>query len=174
MNGLIPPGYRAAFIGSGATIKDLSTFSPMEEGTAEGSLMLMRLDFAEFPSSEALSSLEKALREKGVPPWPGYTFIVYADTTQSSVYLAWQKGIAWMAIIIGMVAVTVLPMLLGGLVWLILPQSLKDLLTGLVNMGMMLLVFWLMSKMMPSLAPAKEKPKVKEAPEKPKIEEAKA
>ncbi len=176
MNGLIPPGYRAVFIGSAASIKDLSTFSPMEEGTAEGSLMLMRLDFAEFPSSEALASLEKALREKGVSPWPGYSFIVYTDTTQPSVYLAWQKGIAWIPIIIGMVAVTVLPMLLGGLVWLILPQSLKDLLTGLVNMGMMLLVFWLMSKMMPSLAPAKEKPKVKEAaPEKPKkLEEAKA
>ncbi len=171
---MVPPGYRAVLLGSAARIEDKGTFTPLEESTAEGALILMRLDFAEPPSSEALAQLNQKCLNAGVPPWPGYDYIVYADTTQPSVYLAWQKGIAWMPILIGMVAVTVLPMLLGGLVWLILPQSLKDLLTGLINMGMMLLVFWLMSKMMPSLAPAKEKPKVKEAPEKPKIEEAKA
>jgi len=173
MNGLIPPGSRAILIGSAVSIEDLNAFTPLEEGTAEGSLMLMRLDFADFPTGEALRKLNQALVDAGVPAWPGYSFIVYADTTTPSVYLAWQKGIAWMAIIIGVLVVTVLPLLLGGLVWLILPQSLKDLLTGLVNMGMMLLVIWLMTSMIkPLTAGAKEKPKaIKEAKT---VEEAKA
>ena len=173
-NGLVPPGSRAILIGSAASIKDLGTFAPLEEGTAEGALMLMRLDFADFPPGESLDSLNKALGDAGVPTWPGYPFIVYADTATPSVYLAWQKGIAWLPIIIGMVAVTVLPMLLGGLVWLILPQSLKDLLTGLVNMGMMVLVMFLMTSLMKPLMAAEKPKKVKTAPERPELEEVKA
>jgi hypothetical protein len=147
-------------IGSAATLEGLSSYAPLEEGSAEGSMVLLRLDFADFPSGEAVAGLEKALREKGVPPWPGYSFIVYADTTRPGVYLAWQKGIAWMAVIIGVVAVTALPMLLGGLVWLILPQSLKDLINNLIGMGMMLLVMLVMTQVIkPLTASAREKPK---------------
>jgi hypothetical protein len=164
MNGLIPPGYRAVLIGTAATIKDLGIFTPLEEGVAEGALMLARLDFADFPPSDVLTELEEKLQNAGVPAWPGYSYIVYADTTQPSVFLAWQKGIAWMPIIIGLLVTIALPPLLGSLMWLILPQSLKDLITGMIGMGMMVLVIWLMSKMMPALMPAKEKPKaIKEA-----------
>jgi len=165
MNGLIPPGYRAALIGAAATLKDLDTFAPMEEGAAEGALMLARLDFADFPAGEALSKLNAALVEAGVSAWPGYGCIVYADATQPSVYLAWQKGIAWMPVIIGILALTVLPPLLGSLLWLILPQSLKDLITGLISMGMMVLVMFVMMQVVkPLTASVREKPKaVKEA-----------
>lgn len=158
MSSLIPPGSQVILIGSAASLNDLSAFSPMEEGTAEGSLILMRLDFADFPTGDALATLDKALREAGVPAWPGYSFVVYADTSGPSVYLAWQKGIAWIPIIIGIVAITVLPMLLGGLVWLILPQSLKDFLNGLVGLGMMLIVMYIMSQFMkPLSSPVKTK-----------------
>ena len=171
MNGLIPPGARVILIGSAASINDLNTFAPMEEGMAEGSLMLMRLDFASFPTSDALAELEKKLQNAGVRTWPGNSFVVYGDTNTPSVYLAWQKGIAWMSIIIGILVVTLLPVLLGGLVWLILPQSIKDLLTGLVGMGMMLLVIWLMTSLMkPLLQPEKEKlRKLKRPEEKPEV-----
>ena len=64
-----------------------------------------------------------------------------------------------------------MPMLLGGLVWLILPQSLKDLITGLVNMGMMVLVIWLMSSLIKPLTAAEKPKQVKAAPE--RLEEAK-
>jgi hypothetical protein len=158
MSSLIPPGSQMILIGSAASLNDLSAFSPMEEGTAEGSLMLMRLDFADFPTGDALATLDKALRDAGVPAWPGYSFVVYADIFVPTVYLAWQKGIAWMPIIIGIAAITVLPMLLGGLVWLILPQSLKDFLNGLVGLGMMLVVMYIMSQVMkPLSSPAKTK-----------------
>ena len=162
----VPPGYRAVLLGQAQAIEDLGTFTPLEEGAAEGALMLMRLDFAGQPSEEALSNLEQACRDAGIEPWPGSEYYVYADVTSSSVYLVWQKGLAWLPIIIGLLATMVLPPLLLGGIWLILPQEVKSLISNLINMGMMILVMWLVMKMMPALSPAKEKPKqVKEAAE---------
>jgi hypothetical protein len=161
----VPPGYRAVLIGQAQEIGDLGTFTPLEESAAEGALFVVRLDFTEAPSEEALAQLEQACRDAGVEPWPGSGYYVYADTGSNSVYLVWQKGFAWLPIIIGMLAMTVLPPLLMAGIWLILPDSLKNLISGLINMGMMLLVMWLMTSVMkPLTTPAKEKPKqVKEA-----------
>jgi len=168
---MVPPGYRAVLLGSAVRIEDLGAFAPLEESSAEGALVLMKLDFAEFPSSEALAQLNQAFLDKGIPPWPGYEFVVYADAASPSVYLAWQKGFAWMPVIIGILVVTVLPVLLGGAIWLLLPQSVKDMITGIINLGMMMLVMWLMMSMMkPLTAPAKEKPKKLEAAKPAKVE----
>lgn len=172
---MVPPGYRAVLLGSAARVEDLGTFSPLEESSDEGALFLMRLDFSEFPPAEALAQLEQALSDAGVEMWPGYNHVVYDDIDQPGVYLAWQKGFAWMPIIIGTLVVTVLPTLLGGVVWLLLPQSVKDMITGIINLGMMMLVMWLMTSMMkPLAAPAKEKPKKLKESEPKAIEEAKA
>jgi len=154
-NGMLPPGYRAVLIGSAATIEGLGTIAPLEESVAEGGLMLMRLDFAEYPSNEVLGQLEGKLREAGVPSWPGYPYIVYVDTTRPSVYLAWQKGIAWMPIIIGILITTLLPALLGGLIWLLLPESIKNLINMMAAIGVMFLMMALIGKIMPG----KEAPK---------------
>jgi len=157
---MVPPGYRAVLLGQAATIEDLGTFTPLEEGAAEGALILMKLDFAEFPSEEVLAQLNQACLEAGIPTWPGYDYIVYADLTSSSVYLAWQKGIAWLPIIIGILVTVALPPLLMSLVWWILPEEVKSLISGLINMGMMLLVMFVMMQLVkPLMAPAKEKPK---------------
>ena len=170
---MVPPGYRAVLLGSAGRVEDLGTFAPLEESSAEGALFLMRLDFAEPPSAEALAQLNQACLEKDISTWPGYDHIVYADETAPSVYLAWQKGFAWMPVIIGILVVTVLPALLGSVVWLLLPQSVKDLITGIVNMGMMLLMMWLVTSVMkPLTAPAKEKPKRLEEAKPAKVEEA--
>ena len=51
-----------------------------------------------------------------------------------------------------------LPPLLTAGIWLILPDSLKSLISGLINMGMLLLVMWLMMSLVkPLMSP--EKPK---------------
>src|SRR4030042_3445545 len=123
---LVPPGYRAVLIGQAAAIEELGTFAPLEQDAAEGALFLVRLDFAEFPSAESLDQLEQAFFDAGVELWPGYNHIVYADVDRPGVYLAWQKGLAWIPIIIGLLVTTILPPLLGSLVWLILPQEVKD------------------------------------------------
>jgi len=161
----VPPGYRAVLIGQAQDIQDLGTFSPLEESAEEGALVLMRLDFTEPVSEEALAAIEQACRDASVEPWPGSEYYVYAETGTNSVYLVWQKGFAWLPVIIGLLATMVLPPLLTAGIWLILPDSIKSLISSLVNIGMMLLMMWLMMSLVkPLMAPAKEKPKqVKEA-----------
>jgi len=156
---MVPSGYRAVPIGQAANVEELGTFTPLEEGAAEGALFLMRLDFQETPSGEALAHLEQAFRDEGVESWPGYGFFVYADESSPTVYLAWQKGLAWLPIIIGLLATTILPPLLTAGVWLILPESLKSFISSLVNLGMMALMMFLVVKMMPALSPEKKKPR---------------
>ncbi len=162
----VPPGYRAVLLGQAQDIASMGTFTPLEESAAEGALVLMRLDFTESPSSEALANLEQACRDAGVEPWPGSEYYVYSDTDSTSVYLVWQKGIAWLPVIIGLLATLILPPLLTAGIWLILPDSIKSLINNLIGMGMMLLVLFLVMKMMPALSPEKEKPRqVKEKTE---------
>lgn len=171
---MAPEGYRALLIGSATSIEDLGTFAPLEESSAEGALFLMRLDFAESPSSEALDQLEQACFEAGVELWPGYSHVVYADLSQPVVYLAWQKGFAWLPIIIGLLVTTVLPPLLGSLVWWLMPEDLKNLISGIVNLGIMLVVMLLVTKLMPSFTPEKEKTKKLKPAEPEKLEGATA
>jgi len=154
-DGMLPPGYRAVLLGQAASIEDLNLVAPLEEETVEGSLMLMRLDFADYPSGEALSQLESSFREAGIPPWPGYAYIVYADAAQPSIYFAWQKGIAWMPIIIGILVTTLLPALLGGVIWMLLPDWVKQ----LIEVGSVVLIMFLVMSLMKGLIPGKEKPK---------------
>ncbi len=154
---ILPPGFKAVFVGSATAIEDLSTFAPLEQSSEEGALFLARMDFPEFPAEESLAQLEQALQESGVERWPGYDHVVYADAREPAVYLVWQKGFAWLPIIIGLVATVVLPPLLGSLLWWILPQDIKDLITGIINLGMMLLIlFILMQVMKPLTAMSKE------------------
>jgi len=156
---MVPSGYTAVPLGQAANIEDLGTFTPLEERSAEGALFLMRLDFTEMPSVESMAQLEQALRDAGIEPWPGYEFFVYADKTSPAVYLAWQKGFAWLPIIVGILAITVLPPLLMAGIWLILPDSLKSLISGLVNLGMMALMMFVVVKMIPAPARERKKPK---------------
>jgi hypothetical protein len=164
---LVPPGYRAVLLGSASNIEDLGTFAPLEESLDEGALVLVRLDFAEPLTPEALNQLEQACFDAHVEMWPGYDHIVYAGETSTSAYLAWQKGFAWTVIIVGLLITVVLPPLLGSLVWLILPESVKTLITNIINLGMLALIMFVMMQVMkPLTTPAKEKPK--------KLEEAKS
>jgi len=171
---MAPEGYRAVLIGSATSIEDLGTFATLEESSAEGALFLMRLDFTEFPSEEALNQLEQACFDAGVELWPGYSHVVYADVNQPVIYLAWQKGFAWLPIIIGLLVTTVLPPLLGSLVWWLMPEDLKNLISGIVNLGIMLVVMLLVTKLVPSFTPEKEKVKKVKQVETEKLEGAAA
>ena len=155
----IPPGYRAVLLGQAQDIASLGTFTPLEESAAEGALVLIRLDFTERLTEETLGNLEQACRDAGVEPWPGSDYYVHADIDSTSVYLVWQKGIAWLPVIIGLLATLILPPLLSAGIWLILPDEIKSLINNLISMGMMLLVLFLIMKMMPTLSPEKEKPR---------------
>ena len=162
---MLPRGYRAVFLGSADTIDALGTFTPLEEGAAEGALVLMRLDFAEYPSSKTLAQLNQACLDAGIPAWPGCEYIVFADTDKPTVYIAWQKGMAWLPILLGLLATMVLPPLLLGGIWLILPQEVKSLISGMINLGMMALVMFLLVKMLPALMPKEKSKQIEERAE---------
>ncbi|MBI2849775.1 MAG: hypothetical protein HYX80_01875 [Chloroflexi bacterium] len=156
---MVPPGYQAVPVGQAERIEDLGAFGPLEESSSEGALFLMRLDFEEIPSGEALAQLEQALKAENVEPWPGYPFFVYANESSPTVYLAWQKGFAWLPVIIGILVITTLPPILAAGIWLILPESLKSLISGLVNIGGMVLMISLLTKVVPAPSQPRKKPK---------------
>jgi len=168
---ILPPGYQAVLVGSATVLEDLGTLAPLEQSSEEGALFLVRLDFAGTPSAEGLAQLDQAFYEAGVERWPGYEHVVYADTTEPVVYLVWQKGMPWLPIIIGLVATVVLPPLLGSVLWWILPQGVKDLISGIINLGMMLLILFILMQVMKPLTASQKPKKVEQSKE---IEEARS
>ena len=172
---MAPEGYRALLIGSATSIEDLGTFAPLEESADEGAFFLMRLDLAYVPSEEVLNQLEQALIEAGVEMWPGSDHYVYAVLNEPAVCIVWQKGLAWIPIIIGILVTTILPPMLMAGIWLILPEEVKSLITGFINLGMMALVMFVMMQIMkPLTASTRAKPKKIEQPKQAKPEEAAA
>jgi len=157
-------------MGMASNLEEMGIFIPLEESTAEGALILMRLDFADYPSPEALSQLNVSCLNQGMPPWIGND-IVSADPVEPAVYLAWQKGLAWMPIILGLLATLILPPLLTAGIWWILPDSVTNLIESVVMMGMMLLPMFLIMRLMKPLI-ASAKPKKKEKPKEIKEGEA--
>jgi hypothetical protein len=168
---ILPPGYQAVLVGSATVLEDLGTLAPLEQSSEEGALFLVRLAFAGTPSAEGLAQLDQAFYEAGVERWPGYEHVVYADTTEPAVYLVWQKGMPWLPIIIGLVATVVLPPLLGSVLWWILPQGVKDLVSGIINLGMMLLILFILMQVMKPLTASQKPKKVEQSKE---IEEARS
>lgn len=155
---MLPPGHRAVLLGSATTVEGLSAFSPLEEGVPEGALMLARLDFEDYPSVEMASHVNEACLAQGIPPWPGYAQVAFLDPTAPSIYIAWSKGFAWLPVIGGLLAVTVLPALLTAFVWWILPEEITSMIEAMMMLGVVLLMFYLMSQFMkPLIEP--EKPK---------------
>ncbi len=154
---MIPPGYQAVLLGQPASLDDLGAFAPLEESAEEGALFLARLELPSIPDEEALAGMEKALADAGVERWPGYDFVVYATPGEPAVYLAWQKGFAWLPIIIGIVAIGALPPLLGGVLWWLVPSSIKNLINSIISLGVMALMLYLVSKVMPKPAPPRKK-----------------
>ena len=171
---MVPPGYQAVLLGQAARLEDLGAVFPLEESTDEGALILLKLDFSQMPSDDALAQLNQACVDQGIPGWPGYEYIVYADVASPSIYLAWQKGQAQLLAIIGVIAASViLPALLGGIIWALIPQSVKDMITEIINLGIMMLVMWLMNTLMkPMLSSGKATPKKVKEEKTAKLEEA--
>ena len=57
--------------------------------------------------------------------------------------------------------------------WLLIPQSIKDLISSLVDMGIMVLIMYVMMQVMKPLSAAVAPKQVKAAPAPPSIKEAK-
>jgi len=151
-------GYRAVLLGSASSFEEVGAFVPLEESIEEGALILIRLDFTEYPSPGDLSQLDESCLDQGITPWPGNDYIVSTESLEPAVYLAWQKGLAWMPVILGLLTTLILPPLLMAGIWWILPESVTSLIETIVRLGMMVIPMFLMMRLIKPLT-TPEKPK---------------
>ncbi len=155
---VLPPGYKSISIGSVTGFSQLGAFQPMEEGQEEGSRMLAQLTFEHRPSDfdYLAAELNQRCLETGVSTWPEQQNIAFADPTQPVLYICWQKGMVWWGWIIGLLASLVLPPLIMAGLWLILPESVKEMVEAVTYIGIMGVAMYLISNMTGGMATSRE------------------
>jgi hypothetical protein len=133
-------------VGQAAGLPELTSFIGIEEAQPEGTPMMAELSFsADSSTIQSLAAqLDKACLEHGVTPWPGASNIVYAD--QSTLRICWQKGIAWLGWILALVLPMILFPLVGALLWAFLPEPIKDIITSVFNVGIIMVAIYGLSK----------------------------
>lgn len=141
----MPAGYTTYY---GGAFEDLAAaqaaVAAQEEVTPEGTLVCLELTLSEPAPLEALVELNSRLLAAGVPPWEGYGSVVFADSAgPKKVYVAWTKGIAMGGIVIG-ILLFLLPTILGGLIWFLIPQRVKEM---MIMMGFMAIMLPIMGMM---------------------------
>jgi hypothetical protein len=155
---ILPSGYKAVSIGSVTSFDDLGTFQPMEEGQEEGSRMLAELTFQHRPADfdYLAAALNQRCLETGVTSWPEHQNIAFADPAQPVIYICWQKGFVWWVWILGLLGSLILPPLIMAGLWLILPESLKDMIEAVTYIGILGVAMYLMSGMTRGMATSEE------------------
>lgn len=152
---VLPEGYRAVQVGLASDFVGLNSFSFLEESQAEGSRMLCVLTFANQPSLDVVSVINERCKRQGVTPWPEYQDIAFLDPAEPVLYISWQKGQAWWVWIVGLLASLILPPLITAVLYLILPESIKELINAVMYLGIISVVMLVMSKMVKSVTEAK-------------------
>jgi len=155
---VLPPGYKAISIGSVTSFDELGAFQPMEEGQEEGSRMLAQLVFQHrLPDFDYLAAeLNQRCLETGVTPWPERRDFVFVDPAQPVLYICWQKGFVWWVWILGLLASLVLPPLIMAGLWLILPESVKEMIEAVTYLGIMGVAMYLVSNITGGMATSEE------------------
>jgi hypothetical protein len=130
----------AVLVAQAASLTELEAFVAIEETQPESSLMGASLTFAGDPGDieQLAHTLNQACLNRGVPPWPGNSYLALAQG--NTIYISWQKGMAWWSWILGVVLSLVLPALLGAVLWLMLPESTRQLIESVTYLGAMALV----------------------------------
>ena len=159
---LLPSGWKAVLLGS-AGAEDQDIFIPLEENLPEGSLLLARLDFSDYPTAEVVDQINLKLAQAGVEGWPGASYYAFASVEIPSLYIAWSKGLAWWGIILAVLGTVLLPPLLTSVVWWILPEEIKTMIESLAMMGMMLLLMFVMMQFIKPLGSQAKQKEIKEA-----------
>jgi len=134
----------------GGAFEDLrkaqASVAAQEAANPEGTLVLLNLELAEAPRPVTLLELNHQLLSFGVPPWPGYRGVVFTETANpKKVYLCWEKGMAWSGIIFG-ILLLLLPTIIGGLLWFLIPAPIKEMLEVAALIAIMVPVFGMLAK----------------------------
>ncbi len=138
--------YQKVLVASASELDDLMQFQPQEDSLPEGSLIELELQYESTPTQEAVDEINLKCVQSSVAPWYGESQIAYLQG--NTIILHWVKSIAWMPIILGIVAATILPALLGGLVWLLTPGEVKDTILMMIDMMVMMLMMFVMMQLM--------------------------
>jgi hypothetical protein len=149
LSAILPSGYRAVLVASVTSFKELGVFETLEQSQEEGSRMLAQLAFEHRPPDFdylAVKLNQKCL-ETGVSPWPERQDIAFADPSEPVIYVCWQKGFVWWVWILALLGSVILPPLIMAGLWLILPESVKQMIEGIVNLSIVGIVMFVMSKM---------------------------
>jgi len=143
----IPTGHQ---LNVAAVISDPHEFQALsfvEENLPEPchALLEIHLEPGFIITNELIVDLNVKLLDRGVHSWPEYpNQLVFAE--DDVIYIAWVKGVAWMGIILGVIAV--LPIIF--LILLFTSETFRTILQLVV----MMLLFWVMMKMMSGMMPA--------------------
>ena len=155
---ILPSDYKAVLVGSVTGFNELETFEPLEQGQEEGSRMLAQLAFEYRPPdfNYLAAQLNQKCLETGVSPWPERQDFVFADPAQPVIYICWQKGFVWWGWILALLGSLVLPPLIMAGLWLILPESVRQMIEAIVNLSIVGIVMFVMSKMTAGVTAAGE------------------
>ena len=158
---VVPPGYQAYLLGTVSSFDDLGDFSTMEQGVPYGSLMLAQLQLEEALDESTVQQINSELAAAGIPSWPGYAEIAFADPTEPVLYIGWQsreyQPAGWWLIIGGILAGLVAVPLIGAALWWIMPSGITEMIESMMMMGVMGMMMFGMMMFMPMLMPAEEK-----------------
>ena len=158
LNTILPPGCKAVLIGSASSLKELEVFEPLEQGQEENSRMLAQLTFEHRPPEfdYLAAELNQKCLETGVSLWPERQDIAFADPSQPVIYVCWQKGLVWWGWILALLGSLILPPLIMAGLWLILPESTRQMLEAVINISIIGVVIFVMSKMTTGITAAGE------------------
>lgn len=155
---ILLPGYHAVPIGQVANSGQLSIFESLEQGQAEESRMLAKLVFRYRSSNfeQLATEINQACVATGIASWPEHRNIAFADPAQPVIYICWQKGMVWWGWILVLIGSVILPPLIMAGLWLILPDSVKQMLESITYIGIMGAMMYIMSKMTTGIASSGE------------------
>ena len=175
INEIISQGYTSRFLGAYNDFETLSAHvAPFEMSSAVGSKYFMQLNLSRALTAEELSTIETDMANAGIAKWTS-TYIDVSEADNKTIYIAWEKGgytttsygnVSTLAIL-GTILIILIPVLIGGIVWLILPDSTKKIISTMITMGIMVV----MMKVMGGMFGDKDKPK-EVKPRKTKTEKA--
>ena len=155
INEIISQGYTSRFLGAYNDFETLSaSVAPFEMSSAVGSKYFMQLNLSRALTAEELSAIETDMANAGIAKWTS-SYIDVSDADDKVIYIAWEKGgytttsygqVSTLAIL-NIILIILIPILIGGIVWLILPDSVKQIINMMITMGIMVVMMKVMGGM---------------------------
>jgi hypothetical protein len=103
--------------GDSSNLQDVVSLE--EQHIPEGGLAELVLKFRLRPPGfiTECNLLDSALKKAGVTPWPGNDRLVYFEEDPATVYIRWQRGMAWAPIVLAAIPIVLVTLLVLMTLW---------------------------------------------------------